>query len=108
MYLFCSGSTIVLDMFFNAITAHKPDIVILAGLHLLEHQPVELWQEKLRSVKRHLGQLSPAIPLHMQIGSMADHEYAKNILTRVRCTHTHARTISVQHKHFYILQIVPL
>lgn len=37
-------------MFFNTIHSIKPDLIILCGLHLLEHQPIELWSEKLRLV----------------------------------------------------------
>ena len=49
-----SGSSLVIEMFFKAIQTFRPDLIVLAGVHLLEAQPKEIRLEKLRLIKRSL------------------------------------------------------
>lgn len=44
---------------------------------------MELWTEKLKLIKRNLGQLSPHLPVHLEVGSMSDKEYVRNLLFRI-------------------------
>lgn len=74
-----SSSAIVIDMFFNTISNFRPDLIILSGLHLLDIQPEELWQEKIKTIKRNINQLSMNVPIHFELGSMADREYCRNL-----------------------------
>lgn len=79
----CSSSAVVIDMFFNSILTTKPDLIVLSGVHLLEFQPKELWQEKLKTLKRYLQQVNRLIPVHLELGGMANKEFAKTVLHRV-------------------------
>lgn len=78
-----SGSSVVIEMFFKAIAQYRPDLVILAGVHLLEAQPEQVRLEKLRLIKRSLAQVNPLLPIHLQLGSMGDPTYATEVLHRI-------------------------
>lgn len=70
-------------MFFNAISQIKPNLIIFSGLHLLEAQTKELRDEKMRLIKRSLLQISLSMPIHFQLGNIADKSHALNILTKI-------------------------
>ncbi|GMR36220.1 hypothetical protein PMAYCL1PPCAC_06415 [Pristionchus mayeri] len=78
-----SGSTVVIEMFFKAISQIKPDLVILTGVHLLEFQQKEMRLEKLRMLKRNVLQVDSKIPIHLELGSMGDAAYIKEVLERI-------------------------
>lgn len=78
-----SSSAIVIDMFFNTVGQFRPDLIILSGLHLMDIQPEELWQEKIKTIKRNLNQLSLNVPIHLELGSMAEREYAKSLMHKI-------------------------
>ncbi|CAD6194429.1 unnamed protein product [Caenorhabditis auriculariae] len=78
-----SGSTVVMEMFFRAISQFKPDLVIVSGIHLLEFQNKEMRLEKLRLVKRNLLQVNPKTPIHFEMSSFGDAVFASDVLQRV-------------------------
>jgi ADP-dependent glucokinase len=73
----------MIDMFFKTIALQKPDLVVLSGVHLLQFQKDEMRLEKLRVIKRNLLQINRNIPIHLQMGSMADAAFMKQVLHRV-------------------------
>lgn len=75
-----SSSAVVIEMFFNSILTYKPDLVVLSGLHLLEFLPKKKQEEKLKIIQKNLRQISDDIPIHLELGSMADLEYGKRVL----------------------------
>ncbi|CAB3405603.1 unnamed protein product [Caenorhabditis bovis] len=78
-----SGSMVVVEMFFKAITQFKPDLVIITGVHLLEFQSKEMRQEKVRMIKRNLLQVNPKLPIHLELGSLADSMFAADVLSKI-------------------------
>ena len=78
-----SASSIVIDMFFKAISNFRPDLVVLTGVHLLQFQTKEMRLEKLRMIKRSMLQVSPSMPIHFQLGSMSDPTFVNEVLYRI-------------------------
>ncbi|KHJ74732.1 hypothetical protein OESDEN_25652 [Oesophagostomum dentatum] len=78
-----SGSTVVMEMFFKAIAQFKPDLVILSGIHTLEFHNKEMRLEKLRMIRRNLLQISSKVPIHFELGSLADATFMFDILHRI-------------------------
>ncbi|KAL3121071.1 hypothetical protein niasHT_005331 [Heterodera trifolii] len=78
-----SGSAMIIEMFFKAIMQFRPDLIILSGIHGLEAQNQDVRLEKLRLIKRSLMQVNPLIPIHLQLGSMADDQQVHDILERI-------------------------
>lgn len=78
-----SGSSVVIEMFFKAISQFSPDIIILTGVHLLQHQNREMRMEKLRLIRRNLMQVNPNIPVHLELGSVGDIDYVTEVLNRI-------------------------
>ncbi|KAL3994811.1 ADP-specific Phosphofructokinase/Glucokinase conserved region family protein [Acanthocheilonema viteae] len=78
-----SGSAVVIEMFFKAINQFNPDLVILAGVHLLQNQNKEMQMEKLRLIKRNLLQVKHNIPIHFQLGNMGNPDHVADVLHRI-------------------------
>ncbi|RCN44609.1 ADP-specific Phosphofructokinase/Glucokinase region [Ancylostoma caninum] len=78
-----SGSTVVMEMFFKAIAQFKPDLIILSGIHTLEFHNKEMRLEKLRMIRRNLLQISSKVPIHFELGSLADATFMFDILHRI-------------------------
>uniref|UniRef100_A0A1I7YMB6 ADP-dependent glucokinase n=1 Tax=Steinernema glaseri TaxID=37863 RepID=A0A1I7YMB6_9BILA len=78
-----SGSSVVIEMFFKAISQFRPDLVILSGIHLLEFQNTEMRLEKIRLIKRSLLQINNGIPIHLQLGNLGDPVFALDLLDRI-------------------------
>uniref|UniRef100_A0A0N5ANK8 PKS_AT domain-containing protein n=1 Tax=Syphacia muris TaxID=451379 RepID=A0A0N5ANK8_9BILA len=78
-----SGSSVVIEMFFKAISQFNPDLIILTGVHLLKHQNREMRMEKLRLIKRNLMQVDPKVPVHLEMGSISDSDYVQEVLKRI-------------------------
>ncbi|KAJ1354317.1 hypothetical protein KIN20_011211 [Parelaphostrongylus tenuis] len=78
-----SGSTLVMEMFFKAIAQFKPDLTIISGIHTLESQNKEMRLEKLRMIRRNLLQISSKVPIHLEMGSLADATFMFDILHRI-------------------------
>ncbi|VDD90918.1 unnamed protein product [Enterobius vermicularis] len=78
-----SGSSVVIEMFFKAISQFNPDLIILTGVHLLKHQNREMRMEKLRLIRRNLMQIDPRIPVHLEMGSIGDSDYVQEVLNRI-------------------------
>ncbi|VDO25993.1 unnamed protein product [Onchocerca flexuosa] len=70
-------------MFFKAINQFSPDLVILAGVHLLQNQNKEMRMEKLRLIKRSLLQIEHNIPIHFQVGNVGNPDHVAELLNRI-------------------------
>jgi ADP-dependent glucokinase len=68
------------DDFFGHIQSNKPDLVILAGIQLLERYSRSFWQKKLQLVVDHLKGISPLLPLHLELASIGNIELLEDIL----------------------------
>ncbi|VDM97791.1 unnamed protein product [Thelazia callipaeda] len=78
-----SGSSVVIEMFFKAISQSNPDLVILTGVHLLQNQNKEMRMEKLRLIKRNLLQVSRNVPIHLELGNMGNPDHVAEVLNRI-------------------------
>lgn len=75
-----SEMTMLSDLF-NISKVHKPDIIILSGLHLIETQQESRRMEKLLMLKDHLkeNKLSNNV-VHLELASIGSVDYMRNIL----------------------------
>ncbi|VDN59501.1 unnamed protein product [Dracunculus medinensis] len=78
-----SGSSVVIEMFFKAISQFQPDLIILTGVHLIQTQNKEMRSEKLRLIKRNLLQLPSNIPIHLELGSIGHADYVAEVLKKI-------------------------
>ncbi|CAI5441170.1 unnamed protein product [Caenorhabditis angaria] len=78
-----SGSMVVIEMFFKAVSQFKPDLVIVTGVHLLEFQSKEMRKEKIRLIKRNLLQINPKIPIHLELGSLGDALFTADVMNKI-------------------------
>ncbi|CAI4230870.1 unnamed protein product [Auanema sp. JU1783] len=78
-----SGSSVVIDMFFSAISQFKPDLVIITGVHLLEFQEKDSRAEKMTIIRRNLKQINFKIPIHLELGSLGDAAFLSDVLFKV-------------------------
>uniref|UniRef100_A0A915PPU9 HORMA domain-containing protein n=1 Tax=Setaria digitata TaxID=48799 RepID=A0A915PPU9_9BILA len=78
-----SGSAVVIEMFFKAISQFNPDLVILTGVHHLQNQNKEMRMEKLRLIKRSLLQVEHNIPIHFELGNMGNPDHVAEVLKRI-------------------------
>lgn len=73
----------LLQDFFNAAAAWKPDLIIIAGVHLLDGHKEVLWKDKLLSFTKKLKALPKNVPVHLEVASMADKRLAGEVLKHV-------------------------
>ncbi|VDK70221.1 unnamed protein product [Litomosoides sigmodontis] len=95
-----SGSAVVIEMFFKAISQFNPDLVILAGVHLLQNQNKGMRMEKLRLIKRNLLQVKQSIPIHFQLGHMGNADHVADVLHRI-VPHVDSLSLNEQELTFF-------
>lgn len=78
-----NNNTAVIDEFFQVIHSAHPDLVVFTGIHLLEFLPKDWWETKMRLIEEELMQLNRLIPIHFEIGSMADREHGERVLEKI-------------------------
>ena len=70
--------------FHKSLATFQPNLVIISGLHLLEGQPNEYRQNRLKDVAEQLtaSDMSPA-PIHIELASVGEIEYMKQLATLI-------------------------
>ena len=73
----------MIETFFKNVLPHDPDLILLSGLHLLEGQSQEFFSQRLAVIKDGLSNISPELPVHLELASMANKAFVKEILEQV-------------------------
>ncbi|KAK2151152.1 hypothetical protein LSH36_374g04007 [Paralvinella palmiformis] len=71
-----------LEYFFKAVSDYQPDLVVLSGLHMLEGQPANLWQERLKLTRDRLTLIDQQTPVHLELASMINEELMRMIASQ--------------------------
>ncbi|XP_014664935.1 PREDICTED: ADP-dependent glucokinase-like isoform X2 [Priapulus caudatus] len=69
--------------FFDTLASWDPDLIVLAGLHLLDGHEESLWQKKLQGLREHLKTLPTSTPIHLEVASMADRNFTAQVVTQL-------------------------
>ena len=78
-----NGKATSLEAFFSSISHFGSDLVILSGLHIMEGQSETIWKTRLNVVVNELRKIPDTIPVHLELASMANADYVKEIVTKV-------------------------
>ncbi|XP_013385713.1 ADP-dependent glucokinase isoform X2 [Lingula anatina] len=79
-YDIANGQATMMDTFFASFDEFKPDLVVLSGLNQLEGQGEEFWSKKVFTLGVALKKLPDSIPVHLELASMAEERFLKQIL----------------------------
>ncbi|KAK1887283.1 ADP-dependent glucokinase [Dissostichus eleginoides] len=71
-----NGEMSSLETFVESLEEFDPELVVLSGLHMMEGQGRELWEERLKEIPRD-------IPIHLELASMTDKDYMNSIMQEV-------------------------
>ncbi|XP_013385712.1 ADP-dependent glucokinase isoform X1 [Lingula anatina] len=82
-YDIANGQATMMDTFFASFDEFKPDLVVLSGLNQLEGQGEEFWSKKVFTLGVALKKLPDSIPVHLELASMAEERFLKQILDEV-------------------------
>lgn len=76
----------MLESFFMSLESFRPDLIIMSGLHLLEGQTKEFFNEKIKTLKDRLHAVPKYIPVHLELASMSSGSFLEAILDQVTLT----------------------
>ncbi|XP_054632731.1 ADP-dependent glucokinase isoform X2 [Dunckerocampus dactyliophorus] len=69
-----------LETFVASLEEFQPDLVVLSGLHMMEGQGRELWEERLKEAVAAISDIRKDIPIHLELASMTDKDYMNSIM----------------------------
>ncbi|XP_078112781.1 ADP-dependent glucokinase isoform X3 [Sander vitreus] len=75
-----NGEMSSLETFVASLDEFEPDLVVLSGLHMMEGQGRELWEERLKEAVLAISDISKDIPIHLELASMTDKDYMNSIM----------------------------
>ncbi|XP_006013662.1 ADP-dependent glucokinase isoform X1 [Latimeria chalumnae] len=75
-----NGEMNMLEVFLMSLEEFEPDLVVLSGLHMMEGQGRELWENRLTQAATFIGDIPTHIPVHLELASMTDQEFMNRIL----------------------------
>lgn len=75
-----NGEMSSLETFVASLDDFKPDLVVLSGLHMMEGQGRELWEERLKEAVLAISDIRKDIPIHLELASMTDKDYMNSIM----------------------------
>ncbi|XP_056273396.1 ADP-dependent glucokinase isoform X2 [Pseudoliparis swirei] len=78
-----NGEMSSLETFVASLDEFQPDLVVLSGLHMMEGQGKELWEERLKEAVSAISDIRHDIPIHLELASMTDKEYMSRIMQEV-------------------------
>ncbi|KAM7415027.1 hypothetical protein PAMA_019719 [Pampus argenteus] len=78
-----NGEMSSLETFVASLEEFEPDLVILSGLHMMEGQGRELWEERLKEAVAAISDIPKDIPIHLELASMTDKDYMNSIMQEV-------------------------
>ncbi|KAK9516306.1 hypothetical protein VZT92_024246 [Zoarces viviparus] len=75
-----NGEMSSLETFVASLDEFEPDLVVLSGLHMMEGQGRELWEERLKEAVLAISDIRHDIPIHLELASMTDKDYMNSIM----------------------------
>ncbi|XP_044048687.1 ADP-dependent glucokinase isoform X1 [Siniperca chuatsi] len=75
-----NGEMSSLETFVASLEEFQPDLVVLSGLHMMEGQGRELWEERLKEAVSAISDIGQDIPIHLELASMTDKDYMNSIM----------------------------
>ncbi|XP_034031833.1 ADP-dependent glucokinase isoform X2 [Thalassophryne amazonica] len=78
-----NGEMSSLETFMAALDDFQPDLVVLSGLHMMEGQGRQLWEERLKDAVAAISDIRKDIPIHLELASMTDKDYMNSIMQEV-------------------------
>ncbi|XP_076590132.1 ADP-dependent glucokinase isoform X2 [Chaetodon auriga] len=78
-----NGEMSLLETFVASLDEFQPDLVVLSGLHMMEGQGRELWEQRLKEAVSAISDIRKDIPIHLELASMTDKDYMNSIMQEV-------------------------
>ncbi|XP_076590131.1 ADP-dependent glucokinase isoform X1 [Chaetodon auriga] len=75
-----NGEMSLLETFVASLDEFQPDLVVLSGLHMMEGQGRELWEQRLKEAVSAISDIRKDIPIHLELASMTDKDYMNSIM----------------------------
>ncbi|KAJ4938432.1 hypothetical protein JOQ06_003052 [Pogonophryne albipinna] len=75
-----NGEMSSLETFVESLEEFDPELVVLSGLHMMEGQGRELWEERLKEAVSAISEIPRDIPIHLELASMTDKDYMNSIM----------------------------
>ncbi|KAM3608666.1 uncharacterized protein V6R79_002635 [Siganus canaliculatus] len=75
-----NGEMSLLETFVASLDEFQPDLVVLSGLHMMEGQGRQIWEERLKEVVVAISDIHKDIPVHLELASMTDRDYMNSIM----------------------------
>ncbi|XP_074533765.1 ADP-dependent glucokinase isoform X2 [Halichoeres trimaculatus] len=75
-----NGGMSSLETFVASLEEFEPELVVLSGLHMMEGQGRELWEERLKEAVLAISDIRKDIPIHLELASMTDKDYMNSIM----------------------------
>ncbi|KAM9854485.1 ADP-dependent glucokinase isoform 1-T1 [Aulostomus maculatus] len=75
-----NGEMSSLETFVASLEEFQPDLVVLSGLHMMEGQGRELWEDRLKEAVAAISDIRRDIPIHLELASMTDKDYMNSIV----------------------------
>ncbi|KAM4618603.1 ADP-dependent glucokinase isoform 2-T2 [Polymixia lowei] len=78
-----NGEMSSLETFVASLDEFQPDLVVLSGLHMMEGQGRQLWEERLKEAVAAISDIRKEVPIHLELASMTDKDYMNSIMQEV-------------------------
>ncbi|XP_058854514.1 ADP-dependent glucokinase-like isoform X2 [Acipenser ruthenus] len=78
-----NGEMSALETFVGSMEEFQPQLVVLSGLHMMEGQGRELWEERLKEAVVTISDIPNEVPIHLELASMTDTDYMNSIMQEV-------------------------
>ncbi|XP_070686251.1 ADP-dependent glucokinase [Pempheris klunzingeri] len=75
-----NGEMSSLETFVASLEEFQPDLVVLSGLHMMEGQGREMWEERLKEAVSAISDIRKDFPIHLELASMTDRDYMNSIM----------------------------
>ncbi|XP_061898689.1 ADP-dependent glucokinase isoform X1 [Entelurus aequoreus] len=75
-----NGEMSLLETFVTSLEEFQPDLVVLSGLHMMEGQGRQMWEERLKEAVAAISDIRKDIPIHLELASMTDKDYMNSIM----------------------------
>ncbi|KAJ8249259.1 hypothetical protein GJAV_G00232890 [Gymnothorax javanicus] len=75
-----NGEMSSLETFVASLEEFQPDLVVLSGLHMMEGQGRDLWDERLKQAVVAIADVRSQVPIHLELASMTDKDYMNRIM----------------------------
>ena len=78
-----NGELTPADNFAAALSSFNPQLVVVAGLHLLDNTPESFWRPRVQKVVSAISSLPPSVPVHLELASIGNLEFLANLSGKV-------------------------